>query len=132
MDVKINGVRQAIRESLAELDRELHNAVSESEEVARLLEDRKEEEACNRLGQLLECVRIFSAYLSENSDWADPTDAEISRSELSRALGRALDRLIGARENRCWVSVCDVLEYEITPILDSWRKMVAASREHLN
>jgi hypothetical protein len=131
MDVKIKDFGHAVIESLAELDCKLHNAVSESEEVTRLLEDRKVEEANNRLGQLLECVRIFSTYLTKDPGRADPPDAEISRSELSAALERALSRLNSAHEKRCWVSVCDVLEYEITPILDSWRKMVAASREHI-
>jgi len=41
-------------------------------------------------------------------------------------------QLITAQENHYWVSVCDVLEYEITPILESWLKVVARTREHVN
>jgi hypothetical protein len=33
---------------------------------------------------------------------------------------------------RYWVSICDVLEYEVTPILQSWQKMVARTRDHIN
>jgi len=61
-----------------------------------------------------------------------PADAEISRKEFSAALVRALSQLMSAQEKRYWGSICDVVEYEITPILESWQKMVAGTREHIS
>jgi hypothetical protein len=123
---------KVIHESLAELDRELRGALASSPEIIRLLENRREEDAYNRLAQLLESIRIFFTIFSEDLGWVEPADAEIPRKEFPTVLERGLTQLIGAQENRNWVSVCDVLEYEITPILESWQKMVARTREHLN
>src|SRR5436853_5604390 len=44
---------KVLHESLAELDQELKNAIESSGEIVRLLENRKEEEAYNRLGLVL-------------------------------------------------------------------------------
>ena len=121
-----------VRESLAELEQELKNAGSSTGEIIRLLENRNEEEAYNRLAQLLDSIRIFFTVFSEDLGWADVPDAEISRTEVSAALERALNQLIPAQENRYWVSICDVLEYEITPILEAWLKVVQKTRAHIN
>ena len=121
-----------VRESLAELETELKNANASVAEIIRLLENRKEDEAYNRLVQLLDSIRIFFTVFSEDLGWSEPPDAEISRSEFSTVLERALTQLIAAQENRYWVSVCDVLEYEITPILESWQKLVERTRAHIN
>jgi len=123
---------RVITESLAELDRELRNALASSPEIIRLLENRKDEDAYNRLAQLLESIRVFFTIFSEDLGWVEPADAEISRREFSAVLEGSLTQLMGAQESRNWVSVCDVLEYEITPILESWQKMVERTRENLN
>jgi hypothetical protein len=123
---------KVITESLAELDRELRNALASSPEIIRLLENRKEEDAYDRLAQLLESIRIFFTIFSEDLGWVEPADAEISRKEFSAALERGLTQLMGAQESRNWVSVSDVLQYEITPILESWHKLVERTRENLN
>lgn len=123
---------RVMHESLAELDRELESSLRGSQEIVRLFENRKEEDAYNRLAQLLESVRIFYTIFSEDLGWVEPADAEIPRREFPAALERTLTQLIPAQERRNWVSVCDVLEYEITPILESWHKLVARTREHLN
>jgi hypothetical protein len=132
VDVFSGDFDQVVHESLAELCRELDNAVEGSKEIIRQFESRNEAEAYNRLGQLLECIRIFFTIFSEDLGWAEPADAEISQKEFSAALERALTQLIGAQEKRHWVSICDVLEYEITPLLESWQKMVARTREHIH
>jgi hypothetical protein len=123
---------QVIRESLGELDTELKNATASVAEIIRLLENRQEQEAYNRLALLLDSIRIFFTVFSEDLGWADAADAEISGPELSATLETALNQLIAAQENRYWVSICDVLEYEITPILQSWNKTVEKTRAHIN
>jgi hypothetical protein len=123
---------KVVNESLAELDTELRAALAGCEDVVRLLENRKEPEAYERLAQLLDSIRLFFAIFSEDLGWTDPLDEENPRRELSAVLARALKQLISAQENRYSVSVCDVLEYEITPILETWQKLVARTRDHSN
>jgi hypothetical protein len=47
-------------------------------------------------------------------------------------LESALTQLIKAQENRYWLSICDVLEYEIAPLLESWQKLVRRTRVDIN
>ena len=123
---------KVVQESLTELDRELANALTSCQDIVRLFENRKEEDAYNRLAQLLESIRIFFTIFSEDLGWVEPVDSEVSCKEFTTVLERALTQLIGAQEQRYWVSVCDVLEYEITPILESWQKMAVRTLEHIN
>ena len=81
------------------------------------------------LAHLLDSVRIFFTIFSEDLGWIEPYNAEISRKESPAALERALTQLLNAQENHYWVSICDVLEYEIVPILESWQKLVEGTRE---
>lgn len=120
-----------VRESFEELDEELQNALDSTREIIRLLEHHQEDEACTRLAQLLETIRIFFTVLTEDLGWTDVPDAEISRTEFSEVLEHALVQLISAEENQMWVSICDVLEYEITPILESWHQVVERTRGQL-
>jgi hypothetical protein len=131
ISVRSGDFDNVVNESLAELDLELKNAADKVGEIVRLLENRNEQEAYNHLAQLLDSVRMFFAIFSEELGWAE-ADAEISRKEFSAVLERALSQLIAAQENHYWVSICDVLEYEITPILESWQKLVVRTREQLN
>ena len=121
-----------VRESMHELDQEVGNTLALTREIIRLLENRQEEEAYNRLAQLLDSIRIFFTVFSADLGWSEAADAEISREEFSSSLERALTQLIAAQENRMWVSICDVLEYEITPILESWQTLVERTCEHIN
>jgi hypothetical protein len=123
---------QVVRESLGELDNELKAAMVSVGEIIRLLENRDEQEAYNRLAALLDSIRVFFTVFSEDLGWADVPNAQISGPELSAALETALNQLIAAQENRYWVSICDVLEYEIMPILQSWSKTVEKTRARIN
>jgi len=123
---------RVVHESLAELERELNSALGSTQDIVRQFENRKEDDAYNQLAQLLESIRIFFTIFSEDLGWVEPTDAEISRKEFPTVLERGLTQLISAQERRNWISVCDVIEYEITPMLESWQKIVARTREHLN
>jgi hypothetical protein len=120
---------KVVRESMAELEQELESSCESAREIIRLLENRKEEEAYTRLAQLLESIQIFFKIFSEDLGWAEVANAEISRKEISAVLERALTQLIAAQEQHYWVSICDVLEYEIVPILESWQKLVERTCE---
>jgi len=123
---------RVVRDSMAELDQELQTSLESADEIIRLLENRKEEEAYNLLAQLLDSIRIFFTIFSEDLGWAEEANAYISRKEISAVLERGLTQLIAAQENRYWVSICDVLEYEIVPILQSWQNLVERTREHIS
>ena len=127
--IKSGDFDSVVRESMEELDREIKASLESVNEVIRLLENRKEEDAYTRLGHLLDSIRIFFTIFSEDLGWIEEPNAEISRKETCAALERALTQLVTAQENHYWVSICDVLEYEITPILESWQKLVEGTRE---
>jgi hypothetical protein len=121
-----------VNESMEELNRELGNALVAARDIVKRFEKREEEQAYHNLVQLLESIRIFYTIFSEDLGWVEPDNVEVSRKDFSPVLERALGQLINAQETRNWVSVCDVLEYEITPILESWHGMVARTREHIH
>ncbi len=118
-------------ESLAELDTELRRAQGSVEEIIRLLENRHPEEAYTHLAQLLDGIRIFFSVFSEDLGWAE-VEAGYQREAVSTSLENALTELIAAQENGFWVSICDVLAYEITPILEGWQKLVEKTRVRIN
>ena len=130
--IKSGDFDRVLEDSMTELDHELTSSIDLSGEIIRLLENRKEEEAYNRLGHLLDSIRIFFTIFSEDLGWADSPNAEISRKEITATLERALTQMVAAQEKHYWVSICDVLEYEIVPILESWQKLVKGTREHIS
>jgi hypothetical protein len=75
---------------------------------------------------------MFFTIFSEDLGWRESPDTQITRQQVSAALEGALTQLIAAQENRYWVSICDVLEYELTPILESWQKLVENTCVHTN
>lgn len=127
--IKSGDFDSVVRESMRDLDHEVKASLESVSQIIRLLENRREEEAYRRLAHLLDSVRIFFTIFSEDLGWIEPHNTEISRKESSAALERALTQLVNAQENHYWVSICDVLEYEIVPILESWQKLVEGTRE---
>ena len=119
-----------LNDSMGELEQELTASIDLSGEIIRLLENRKEEEANNRLGHLLDSIRIFFTIFSEDLGWSDSPNAHISRKEIPGALESALTQLAFTQEKHYRVLICDVLEYEIVPILESWQELVKSTREH--
>ena len=130
--IKSGDFDRVLEDSMTELDQELSSSIESSSEIIRLLENRKEAEAYNQLGHLLDSIRIYFTIFSEDLGWADVPNAQISREEISATLEKALTQLVAAQEKHYWVSICDVLEYEIVPILESWQELVKRTREHIS
>jgi hypothetical protein len=130
--IKSGDFDRVLSDSMSELNQELASSIGLSSEIIRLLENRKEEEAYNQLGQLLDSIRIFFTIFSEDLGWAEAPNAQISRKEISATLEKALTQLIAAQEKHYWVHICDVLEYEIVPILESWQALVERTHEQIN
>jgi hypothetical protein len=129
--IKSGDFDSVFKDSMSELDQELSCAMELCGEVIRLLENRDDEEAYNRLGQLLDSIRVFFTIFSEDLGWVDAPHAEISPKEISARLEHALSQLVSAQEKHYSVSLCDVLEYEIVPILETWQELVKRTREHI-
>src|SRR5437762_812471 len=127
--IKSGDFDRVLEDSMTELDQELSSSIESASEIIRLLENRKEEQAYNQLGHLLDSIRIFFTIFSEDLGWADVAGAGISRKDISATLEKALTQLITAQEKHYWVSICDVLEYEIVPVLESWQDLVKKTRE---
>jgi hypothetical protein len=119
-----------VRESFAELEGELQAALGSTREIIQLFENRDEEAAYARLAQLLDSVRIFYSLFSEDLGWADSNEQE--RIQQTATLENAIKQLIEAQVHRFWVSVCDVLEYEMTPILEAWLSTVEKTRARVH
>jgi hypothetical protein len=119
-----------VRESFAELEAELRSALENTREIIQCFEDRDEETAYNHLAQLLDAIRIFYSLFSEDLGWADADEAE--RIQQTATLENAIKQLIVAQENRFWVSVCDVLEYELTPVLEAWLTTAEKTRARVH
>src|SRR5262245_59646120 len=119
-----------VRESFAELETELRSALDSTRDIIKAFEDRNEEAAYAHLAQLLDAVRIFYSLFSEDLGWADSSEAE--RIQQTATLENAIKELITAQENHFWVSVCDVLEYELTPVLETWLSTVEKTRARVH
>jgi hypothetical protein len=123
--IKSGDFDRVLSDSMSELDHELASSIGLSNEIIRLLEDRKEEEAYARLAQLLDSIQIFFAIISEDPGFFEVPNDQMSRQRISAALEKALMQLVAAQEKHYWVQICDVLEYEIAPMLESWQKLVS-------
>lgn len=119
-----------IRESFEELEVELRSALESTRATIQLFESRDEESAYLRLGQVLDATRIFYSLFSEDLGWQSLD--EIERVRQTATLENAIRQLITAQENRFWVAICDVLEYELMPILENWLQVVEKTRVQVN
>jgi len=125
VQIEVGEFDTVVKETLAELQTELANALENTRDIIKLFEDRSEERAHTQLAHLLDSIRIFFSVFSEDLGWVNSPNNTAN-------LESAIRQLIAAQENRFWVSICDVLEYEVVPILESWRETVESTRAHLN
>jgi hypothetical protein len=125
VQIEVGEFDAVIRETLGELQTEIAAALENTRDIIKQFENRSEDRAHTQLAHLLDSIRIFFSVFSEDLGWVDAPDN-------SANLESAIRQLIAAQENRFWVSICDVLEYEIVPILESWRETVERTRAHLH
>ena len=121
-----------LRESFAEIEEGIAAAIETANGVIGLFESRNETEAYTALAKLLDAARIFFTVFNEDLGWVDPENVEIPRSAVPAALERALTQVISAQESRSWLLLCDIIQYELIPILESWKSPVAATRAAAN
>jgi hypothetical protein len=122
----------AVRDSLVEISVQIGRSLASARHVIRLFENGDEARAYTHLARLLDSVRVLFTVFSQDFGWAETPEAEISLEESSSALEHALSQLIKAHQNRFWISICDVIEYEIAPLLESWQKIVARTHAEAN
>ncbi len=120
-----------VLESLGELDRELDQLTEAGAAIVRLFESRNQGQAYQALSQYLESLAVLFSIFSEDLGWVHDEGSD-SRPALIASLEQALGELVSAQENGYWISVCDVLEYEIAPVLDGWKSLVRRTRGPIN
>ena len=130
IDIESGDFDSVVRESLGELDAELDRVLESGGEITRLFEAQDQGDAYRLLAQYLESLRVLFTIFSEDLGWVH--EGEETPLALGASLEKALLELIAAQENGFWISVCDVLEYELTPILAGWRRMVQRTRGHIH
>jgi hypothetical protein len=114
----------AIHESLPAIATTLQDGLDAVGQIIRHFEENQERQGYELLAQLLHAIQVLYRVLSQDAGWADPADAEISREDIPERLEGALEQLIAANERRDWIAIADILEYEISPILASYKRIV--------
>jgi hypothetical protein len=128
IDVESAKFDNVIGQALDEFENELDSALETNSSVIRLLEARDEQQGYTELAKLLSAIQVFFAFSCEELDWIDPHGVEIPRKQIPIMLERALSQVVSAQESRSWLLLCDILQYEVTPILESWKAIVHATR----
>ncbi len=111
---------------LEELDKQLAEVIASIPEIIKDFENRQDEKAYKKLAEFLETVGIFAQIFSEDLGWKYGDTLETTK-ELNDNFERAISQLTSAQENKFWVAICDVIEYEILPILENWQKIARAT-----
>ena len=112
-------------ESLEELNEELTKATHSVPQIVGYIE-KHDEKACATLVEFLKTIGVFATIFAEDIGWKFGDTLE-KTAELNEKLERAMTRLVNAQENNYWVSICDLLEYEILPVLENWQKIAEAT-----
>ena len=112
-----------IREILEELKTELAKVISLTSEIIKDFENHEDEKTHTKLAEFLESIGILTTIFSEDIGWkyGDTLGTTI---ELNTNLERAITQLISAQKKKFWVSICDILEFELQPILENWQKII--------
>ncbi len=131
IDIESGDFDSVVRESLGELDKELDQVAEAGAAIVRLFESRDQEQAYQALSQYLESLAVLFSIFSEDLGWVHGEEGD-TRPAMIASLEQALGELISAQENGFWISVCDVLEYEIAPVLDGWKSLVKRTRGQVN
>jgi len=95
-------------------------------------------DAHSRLADLvatLQSLTTLTAAVSQARLTPNPTPSDDGSASLPEWLGPSLDALIAAETDEDWISVADILEYEIADLLPSWEVVlgkipIPASRAH--
>ena len=125
VQIEVGEFDAVVKETLSELQGEIALALENTHDIIKQFENRADERAHTQLAHLLDSIRIFFSVFSEDLGWVNAPDNTAN-------LESAIRQLIVAQENRFWVSICDVLEYEIIPILESWRDTVESTRGRIS
>jgi hypothetical protein len=131
IDIESGDFDTVVYESLGELSAEIDRVSEAGRAIVSLFEQREEEAAHSELSHYLNALGLLFGVLSTDLGWVHEESGD-SRPVLTKALEDALGQLIAAQENGFWISVCDVLEYEIPPVLDGWKELVDRTREHVH
>lgn len=131
IDIESGDFDTVVQESLAELSSEIDRLLDVGRSVVGLFEQRENEQAHAELSRYLNALGTLFGVLTADLGWVHDESGDI-RPALTRMLEDALGQLVSAQENGFWISVCDVIEYEIPPVLDGWKALVERTRKHVH
>jgi hypothetical protein len=131
IDIESGDFDTVVQESLAQLSEEIDRLGEVGRSVVGLFEERKNDEAHAELSRYLNALGMLFGVLATDLGWVHEESGD-ARPALTRTLEDALGQLIAAQENGFWISVCDVIEYEVPPVLDGWKALIDRTRKHVH
>ncbi len=103
---------------------------SASKEVARLFRQAEDAEGLELFQDLLDVTRDFMGMVTVLRDSFTVND-NVQFEESTKELSSLLSEMSDVLENEDWILLADLLEYEFTPVCESWKKVIQLLREDI-
>ncbi len=108
---------------------QLAEVVEETQKTADCFRYQDEAEANKRFVLLIEIFQKFVHLLelvkrSLNLDFSKITTDDKSLDELQNNMTDVLSQILTTQQNKDWISLADLLEFELVPLLNTWSKII--------
>jgi len=116
-------------ESVRMASEQLSEVVEETRKTAELFRYDDESEANHRLVILIEILQKFVNLLellkqALRLDFASISTDSKSLESHQQAMIEILGQVLAAQQNHDWISLADLLEFELVPLLETWSKVI--------
>ena len=105
------------------------------EEASESLRLGEESESMNKFQNVIGEFSAFTTFLSlakPHLEISEEVYKNAGLAEFETSLLEFINEILSAQENNDWILIADMLEYEITPLLETWEEIVAKLAENLN
>lgn len=121
--------REISAESIQLASGQLFAVVEETRKTAELFRYNDESEANQRLLILIEIFQKFVHLLellkhALRLDFSSITTESKSLEELQHEMIGTLSQILVTQQNKDWVSLADLLEFELVPLLHTWSRVI--------
>lgn len=129
LEVFVTTAREISIESIKITSAQLLEVVVETKKTAEFFRYNDEAEANRRLVLLIEIFEKFVSLLdllkrALDLDFDAITTEDKSLADLHLGMTSTLNNILRAQQNRDWISVADLLEFELAPILITWSRII--------
>lgn len=129
LEVFVASAREISMESIKLTSAQLIEVVVETKKTAGFFRYNDEAEANRRLVLLIEIFEKFVSLLdllkrALDLDFDTITTEDKSLADLHGDMTRALGGILQSQQNHDWISVADLLEFELAPILIIWSRII--------